>query len=134
MQCLFGDRIPLPTDNDRILTDPSDDANTRFVQSIIFDSQGKTITKAKSKKLLYNRDAKVHSVLMEMMLLKRHNYTDVINMPGRIEEIVKFACLLGICVQDRRNLRRIIDHCSDLVCIKVRAEVSPEQTSPGQAA
>lgn len=127
MQCLFGDRIPLPTDENMTAVNISNASNTKRVQRLIFDLQGKTIMRDKSKKLLYNRDAKVHSIMMELMLLKRHNYTNVINMPGRIEDIVKFASLFDICVQDRRNLRRIIDHCSELVApFKARAAVCPE--------
>lgn len=71
---------------------------------------------------------------MEFMLLKRHNYTDVINMPGKIEDIVKFASLFEICVHDKRNLRRIIDHCSALVMsFKTHAVVCPEVRRPAES-
>lgn len=130
MQCLFGDKIPLPTEDNITNIAKSNAANTKTIQRFVFDSQGKTITKNKFKKLLYNRQAEVHSIVMELMLLSRHNYTDVINMPGKIEDIVKFASMFEICVHDKRNLRRIIDHCGDLVtlAVKERASVYPEES------
>lgn len=114
MECLFGDRIPLPISNDMTAIKTSNPQNTKSVQRFIFDSQGKTIIRGKLKKLLYNHKSKVYSIMMELMLLKRHNYTDVVNMPGNIDDIVKFATFFEICVEDKRNLRRIIDYCSTL--------------------
>lgn len=120
MDYVFDGKHPLP-DNVILPSGSGDDEDDkinirrddRYMRKILFDNQGKTIHTANDKMLLYSQDTKLYSVMMEMFVLKKYDYTGVINMPGDINEIVGYGKHYGICVHDVRNLKRIMDTCSD---------------------
>lgn len=112
---MFYGKLPTP---DNVILPINDNYNItsndeEYIRRVLFNGHGETLKENNEKFLVYNNNVQLDNIMFEMFLLKKYNYTSVVNMPGHIHEIITYGNLYGICVHDKRNLKRIMDLCSD---------------------